>query len=490
MPTLVSTGQITIVDNNDARPLSAYISANPGLQQIYTKDESSVTFTPNWTTANSNQGLELRARVYAGGASGSEEITGQLSNKKWSLTAEGTALASGTAPTTDFESGGSLAITNDSTMARMFVKANLKVGSPPNTIWFSGDYTDPITGLVSRIVASATLTQVRTGTNAVFINLRTPDGDVLEPQAGKTSVRIYADVIRAAGVDDSGIQYRWFQSPHAASDQIDGNLSSVTSKYGLLTTSQVNSSAAGAIGQFNGNAISTSTVPDNGWTDAKGLIIHHTAVTDIGVYKVEARDADGTIYQTFFSVNDVSDPYEVRMISTAGDKLQNGVGTTDVYPQVYYGAAKVNNTTGWTFDYYFYDRDGQRAAFVDTNKTAMAGGRTISGNTTTVFTYGGTAITFAAGDIIKAVLGGVSEYFEVSSATGSTVTVRAPSTNSWLANKLPTLTANKYANGSLFVCTPKITRSGTSGPDTDSKIVVTGDDIDAKGTIFVDANMP
>lgn len=490
MPQIVSTGQITIVDNNDARPLTAFISANPGTQQIYTKDESSVVFNPNWTTINSNAGLELRARVYAGDAAGPQDVTGFLTNKKWSFTEAGAAITTGSAPTSDFESGGTLTVTNDSTQAKLNIKANLKVGNPPEQIFFSGDYVDPITGLSVKIVCAITLTQMKTGTNAVYPLIRFLDGDVLEPQAGKSQVRVVADLIRAAGVDDSGITYRWFQSPHAAADQVDATLSNVLTKYGALTTTQVSNNVTGTIGQFNGTGITTTNMPDGGWTDSKGLVVHNSAVTDIGVFKVEIKDADGTIYQTYFTINDVSDPYEVRLISSAGDKLQNGVGSTDVYPQVYYGAAKVANTTNWTFDYYFYDRSGQRGAFVDTNRTAMAGGRSISGNTTTAFTYGGTAITMTAGDIIKVTLGGVAEFYEVSSVSGSTVTVRAPTTNTWLANKLSTLTANKFLNGSLFVCSGKQTKAGSAGPDTDSKITVTGDDIDAMGTIFCDANMP
>jgi hypothetical protein len=483
---ILSTGQLTIVDNNDARQITAYISANPGVQQIYTKDESAVVFTPNWATLTN--GLELKALVYASRAGSPEDITGQLTNRKWTTQAGGTALASGSASTTDFESGGTLTVTHSTTESKLQVKANLKVNNPPEVIFFEGDYTDPVTGLVSKVITSITLTQVRTGTNAVFINLREVDGDTLEPDAGKNTVRIYADLIRAAGVDDSGITYRWYQSPHTASDQIDGNLSGVGTKYGAMTTAQVAANAAGAIGQFNGTAITTSNMPDGGWTDAKGLIVHASAVTDIGIYKVECRDGDGTVYQTYFTLKDVSDPYEVRLISTAGDKLQNGVGSTDVYPTVYYGAEKVNNTAGITFDWYYYDRNGQRGAFVDTTRTGVSGGRTISANTSTTFTYSGTAIAVATGDIIKAILSGVAEYFEVASYSGNTITVRAPSTNTWMANSFVNLTASKYLNGAMFVCVGKRTTLGTAGPDTDSKITVTGDDIDAKGVITVEVS--
>jgi hypothetical protein len=486
---LVSTGQLTIVDNNDARSITAEIAANPGTQQIYTKDESTVVFTPNWTTINSNVGLELRARVFAAAAGAPEDITGQLSNRAWSYTEGGTAIASGAAPTTDFESGGTLTVTHSATESKLVIKANLKVDNPPETIWFRGDYTDPVTGLVSRVIKSITLTQVRTGTNAVYVLLNTPDGTILEPNAGKNSLRVNADLIRAAGVDTS-VTYRWFQSPYGAGDQIDGNLTGIAGKYGLLTTAQVSSNAAGAVGQFNGTAITTTNVPDGGWTDAKGLIVDHSAVVDIANIKCEIRDGDGKVYQQFFSVSDVSDPYETRLISTAGDKLQNGVGSTDVYPTVYYGAKRISALAGWFFDFTFWDRDGNRAAFVDTTRTALSGGRTITANTSTVFTYSNTAITFAAGDIIKCVNAGVAEYFEVASATGQTVTVRAPTSNTWLKNNVPNLTANKFLNGSMFVCRHTIRTNGTNGPDTDSKIVVTGDDIDAKGVIQCETIQP
>jgi hypothetical protein len=36
---VVSTGQITLYDHNDAAPVTAIISASKGLTQVYTKDE-------------------------------------------------------------------------------------------------------------------------------------------------------------------------------------------------------------------------------------------------------------------------------------------------------------------------------------------------------------------------------------------------------------------------------------------------------------------
>ena len=350
---------------------------------------------------------------------------------------------------------------------------------------------------MSHVVSSIIVSQVKTGTNAVFIQIRGQLSIEEATGATKNSARVVADLIRAGGVDDTGVTYRWFKSPHAAADQVDGNLASVTTKYGLQDTAAANASRTGVIGQYQTGSgsttanITTTNVPDGGWVDAKALIISETAITDMMVFKVEAKDADGTIYQTFFTVYDVSDPYDTQVISSAGDKLQNGIGSTNLTADVYYGSVKVADLTGWSFTWYFYNKDGNRGGYIDTTRTAQAGGRTVTSHTTgtaAVFTYSGTAITFSAGDIIKCVTpGGVDKFFEVASATGNTVTIRTPTTNTWLSfTTYPAPTASEFTNGKLYVCTPGGTRTSSGA----APITVTGDEIDAKGRFFVECYRP
>lgn len=527
MPSIVSTGQITIVDNNDARPLTAFISITPSPQQIYTKDESTVTFTPNWTTENSNTGIELVARVYAGRTGTSEDVTYALTGKRWSYSLDPAAahtITTGAASTAYWNessatagTAGYISVIDDATNGvRLRIRANLKPETPPLTIYFSGTYTDPITKLASTVIASIVLSQVKTGTNAVFIQLRTPDGTVLEPghpSAPKNNVRVIADLMRAAGVDDTNVTYKWFESPHAAANQIDGNLSGVATKYGLMDTAAANANRTATIGQYATGtgtataAITTTNVPDGAYGNCKGIVINHSAVSDIGVFKVEARDNDGKTYQTFFTIYDISDPYEVKLTSSGGDKLQNGVGSTDVYPSVYYGEAKVTNLTGWTFDWEFYGVDSVgntvRGAFVDAGRTALSGGRSVTTNTardatanTGTLTYSGAQITFAAGDIVKCVKGAAVELFEVASATYDTITstgvitVRVPSVNTWIANNVASLTADKFKDGKIFVGLATRTTNGANNNDPAAKITLTGDDIDGKGTVTCKANKP
>jgi len=143
MSTLVSTGQITIVDNNDARPITAFVTASQGTQQVYSKDESTISFVPNWTSTNNI----LTARVYAGDLTSARDITNLLTNRKWSNDLV-TSIGSGTTLT---------------------VNTNLTEAAPSKIYYFEGDYTDPITGLVSHVIAQITLGLVKTGTNAVYV---------------------------------------------------------------------------------------------------------------------------------------------------------------------------------------------------------------------------------------------------------------------------------------------------------------------------------
>lgn len=501
---IVSTGQLTIVDQNDARPITAFVSASGSVQQVYTKDESTVSYNPDWVASP----LTLTARVYIGGVGASQEVAALLTNRKWSLTFDGASVSSATTYSI-----------NSNTF--------LTEAESSKTVYFQGDYTDPVTGLSTRVNAQITLNQVKTGTNAVYLQIQ--GNNVIEesPTGTKNVVRLFADLIRAAGVDTSGVTYRWRKSPFGLADVLDGNYPNIANKYGFLTTAQVEAdrSAAlvstGAIGQYNGAAISTTNLPDatnlalgttaGGWNNTKGILISENAVTDLAVYQVEARDADGMIYQTFFTIYDVSDPYETRLVSSTGDKLQNGQGSSDVYPRIYNGSTEVTDLTGWKFLFTLFDgQQNKRAGFIDTTKTALAGGRDITANTTgasATFNYSGANITFAAGDVIKVVKpNGTASYFEVASATTNQVTIRAATTNTWLAGPLYAYpaAANDFVGGKFFACTANpggtfngvaVTGQGgaritTGATGLAAKIVVTGDEVDVKAVINCEADRP
>jgi hypothetical protein len=486
---IVTTGQITIVDNNDAKPITGYITANPGTQQVFSKDESLISYTPDWTTVNGNTGMVLTAKVFVGGVGGAQEITPLMTNRRWStdlttaLSGTGAAISGAATLNAIFNAtGGTYTVVHSGSASTLTIKANIMESVSNAVIYFDGDYTDPATGLTSRVVLQIQLGMVKTGTNAVYVVTR--GTSAIEQATGTTKnvAVITADLMRASGHDTTGITYRFFEANGAT--QV---INTMSTKYGLKTV------ASGVAPTGSASDINVNLPTAGSWSSHNTLVIHEIAVNDMGVYRVEAKDADGMIYQTYFTIYDVSDPYEVRVNSSSGDKLQNGVGNTSLTPEVFYGAAKISTLTGWTFTWTLYNKDGKRGGFVDTTRTAVAGGRDITAHGTgsaATITYNGANITMAAGDLIKCITpGGADYYYEVASNTSNVVTIRTPSTNTWLSyTDFPAPVASQFINGGkLFVIRNTAGQATTSAA---AALVVTGDDVDIKSRIMVDANRP
>jgi hypothetical protein len=439
-------------------------------------------------TANSNTGIQVTASVFVGSTIGAVDITQQLSNRKFCLTAGGTALTNATTSTSFVNDtlaavSTPFTVVTDSVNSYLRIKGNLLDTVAAFVVHFEGDYTDPNTGLVSHIIASITLNTVKTGTNAVFINLR--GNSMIEQATGSTKsvTAISADLVRSGGIDTSGLTYKWYAVN--AGTQISTSLSGYATKYGFKTVAAP-ATPIGAVGELNGN------IPTAGAGNTHNtLVVSEAAITDQDVFRVDITDSDSKTYTTYFTVYDVSDPYELRIISSTGDKLQNGQGSTTLTPLVYYGATSVASLTGWTFTWYFYDKDGKRGAFVDTAKISTAGGGTVTANTTGASaSFSSTAITagmFVVGNIIKVVKpSGEAFFYEVgATSTAGAVTIRTPVTNAWLTYAAPAATTD-FVNGRIFGCTANGTRT-TSGA---TGFTLTGDEVDVKGVVTAEANRP
>ena len=76
--TTVCTGSLTLIDQSDARPITAFISANGPMQQVVEVAENVSTYTPDWSTSP----LVLTASVYSG-STADITTTSAASNMKW-----------------------------------------------------------------------------------------------------------------------------------------------------------------------------------------------------------------------------------------------------------------------------------------------------------------------------------------------------------------------------------------------------------------------
>ncbi|SLM15259.1 conserved hypothetical protein [uncultured spirochete] len=445
---IVSTGQITLYDYNDAAPITAFISASKGTAQVFTKDESITSYNPDYSSAAN----VLTAYVYVNGVN----VVNNLTNRKWGTTLGGSDLG-----------------TNVSSITK---STNIDPANPVYNVYFEGDYTDPVTMLVTHVNAMITLHCVKSGTNAVFVQV---NGQLViegNPTGGtKNTASVTADLMRAAGIDNTGVTYQWFKSPYAAADQLDANhVDVVAGKY-----------------SFKNTAGSAASAPADGtWADVKTLVVREDAVNDIGLYLVKAKDADGNIYQAYFQIYDVSDPYDVKVVATNGNVFQNGNGTKNLTPEVWYGNTKID-ITNYTFTWKLYDKNGKKSGFIDTARTSAA--KTISSHTTgssAVFTIS-SALSSApvAGDVIRVISadGLKIESFEVASATTTAITIRSPQNG--FSNNYPASTSD-YANGKLWLYVGNGATAGQKTTTGSTALSVTGDDIDGLGTVFCDAINP
>lgn len=467
MATVVAQGQLSIVDANDARQITAFITANNGLQQIYTKDESLQVFLPDYTASNNT----LTANVLVAGQGGVQDITSQLTNKKWSndrVTSLGANLT-------------------------LVVNTNLDPASPQKTYYFEADWIDPMTGLTLKVLAQISLSIIKTGTNAVYIVARGTTLIKDSNTATKNVAIVCADLMRAAGIDTTGVTYKFYDNNGV--DHI-WNTSPFTTKYGLKST------AAGVAPAGTASDIGAGLPATGAWSSNNTLVIHESAVNGVAVLKVEAKDADGTVYSLTFVIVDQSDTYQVYVFSTNGDKLQNGAGSTQMYPMVYAGAnlLSVADTAAWTFKWQINDKNGNKVGFIDTTRTAVAGGRDVTANTVgpaAAVTYSGANITFAAGDMIKLYnpTTGVAMFYEVASGASNVVTLRVATVSTFLNTPFPagSITASQFVGWKLFVCKGTGATAGTqstTGSQSGNYITVTGDEVDGKANIFCEASRP
>lgn len=513
MSTLVSTGQITIVDTNDSRSITAAITADGPLQQTYTPD-GATPYKPDRTqvtdTGNGKR-LTLTARVSLAGTNGATQwITSDLTSTTWSYDAPvgqtGTAL-----------------IASNSTS--VVLSQNMDINTPNRTIYFEGTWTDATTGLTSHITAVTTISVVKTGTNATYVRI---DGKPVIKKSLTGTSKQFATItarLMAGGAESTDtLSFKWYKFPYGKNDVLDSSLSGITN-YGFVDTAGTDkvdgngdpTPITPVIGSVrtttNGTqaTISSSNLADDvsPWTTFypyKTLAIGEDAVAGIGNYRVKIKDSSGNVYQADFSIFDASDSYAVRVLSTAGDKLQNGIGSTVVYPTVYSGATLLTDTTGWTFDWYFYDKQGKQCGFVDVDRSS--GGRVILSNTASTFTFATSTDVWQVGDIVKCVkTNGLAFYYEVLNATTTSVTIRTTGTfvNSFIQGAYTNPSAGEFVNGVLYACTrnTSATVNGVTTSINGTRTVSGGlvsalaggftldeKDIDVKGNIVCNANKP
>lgn len=310
----VARGQITIVDLNDAKTLNLYLSANHALTQIFNKENSS--YVPNYSA--SGQALVITPELFVSGTATS--VISQVKTAPvWKISgstnlANFGATAATTAPY-------ALTINRNMTnVAQMAIEC--EVG-----------YTDPLTSVVSVAKSAITFTKTENAGQLICAIATAPKGTIFK-QGGATSLQAKCDLWRGSSIDTTKVSYAWYKL-----------------------------SASGSWERL----IAQNSYGCTGF-DTNTLTIPATAVLNFESFKCDIKDIDsasGTFNTTvsdIISFADLTDPYQVVIVSPSGDRLVNGQGSLTLTAEVWQAGEVVADTAGSKFNYSWkrYDKDGRQ----------------------------------------------------------------------------------------------------------------------------------
>jgi len=320
----IATGQITIIDYNDALTLTGFISSNHPKTQQYNPDNAS--YNPDWSSVN----LVLTPSLFKLGSSTDIITNVAVTSIKWF---EASAPSTQLVTNTDYTVGttGAKALT---------VKTNKLAGLPSKDWICEVTYHDPTTNLDLLYKLVISFNRVVNGGGIADAVAWCPNGNIFKNGTPATIIT-KADLWRGSVVDTSLVTYQWYkQDP------------SITSGSGSLYDA-----GAGAGWRKLTDLASTYT----GCTTAS-MTVYPAGVTNYAVFKIQIKDTDpasNTYNQYFYdtlTIIDQSDPIQVSVTSSGGDVFKNGVGSTVLTAKLFQAGAEID-ATGTTYAYKWYQYD-------------------------------------------------------------------------------------------------------------------------------------
>lgn len=317
MPTVKATGQISIIDYNDAISLSGYIGSNHPKYQIYSPDTG--LLTPDWSVISTN--LVLTPELYVTGTSANVIESSAVQSVTWYENSSTTAIVSGT---TYVLSGTKNHI--------LTVKQNRMSTSAPG-ISFRCEivYQDATTGLSLTEKMDISFTLVTSGNGIADALASTPDGNIFK-NGTIQSLRAECYLWKGSAKDETNVTYQWYvQDSSVVTDQGGGVgwklLSNTANVYSGVTTAT--------------------------------LTVYAEAVTSLATYQcvITDTDASNAKYRDFVTFVDLSDPIQVTVESSGGDVFKNGVGSTVLTARLFQAGAEIDTTSPYTYTYKWYKYD-------------------------------------------------------------------------------------------------------------------------------------
>lgn len=392
----VARGQVTLIDQNDAVSLQAFINSNQPLTQIYNKDTN--VFVPMWTAPPylvltpslfvSTKGVADQIRSVGNAATLTPGI--KSGSAKWYK--NGVLMVTGQDSSTIGASSAGYALT---------VKANkMSIATPQVKYGFEAVYID-MNGLEVPFRAEIQFTQHQSAGAVLCAVAYAPDGVVFKNEEVAT-LRARCDLWRGAQIDNTDVQYAWgvkdssvfsdttlSSAASAGSTQVKVNsivnmeaggklligsatytISSIDAATKTLTLTSALSavapvSAAVKSPYYNamlgaGWAQLTSANPrgvTSGWTTNE-ITVTADAVLNFETFKCAVKDTDtsagntsaNTVVCDIISISDMSDPVTVDLVSQKGFTIKNASNDVDAKAVLYRNGEELD-AGGTKYDY-------------------------------------------------------------------------------------------------------------------------------------------
>lgn len=346
MPVL-ATGQITIIDYNDALSLTGFIGANNATTQVYNPDNG--TYSPSWA---SSPYMVLTPSLFIMGTATDIIKDNSVQSIKW---------YDATAPTVELVNNSTYGLTSfvSGQNRPLTIKANVLTGSV-----FSKDYIcettykDSTTGLDLKHKSSISLSRVTNGGGITNVVVTSPSGNVFKNGVGST-LTAKAEMWRGNIVDTTLVTYQWYvQDPTQLTD-VGGGVGwrKLDSTHNRGTT---------------GYTTNTLNIPAN-------------AVNGLEVFKCIIKDTDSSsnTYNQLFAQTivfiDQTDPVQVSVTSSGGDIFKNGVGSTVLTAKCFQSGTEVDTAgTKYSYKWYKYDKNGLLVTNFGGTGVAFKTGKTLT----------------------------------------------------------------------------------------------------------------
>lgn len=320
MATIKARGQITIVDLNDAKQVQLLLDIKTRVQ-MYNPDTK--VYAPNFGSENN----VVTPKVYVTG--NGTNLVSRLSTLKYDI--NGTVVEAGATKgiysVAAISAGGALTINGNLTTDTLQIKA-------------IATFHDTETGQDTLLECQDAIVKSSSAGALFQVVCTQPKGKCFDEGNKISLLTAEARCYRGGTQDKDGITYTWQQL-----NLTDGSWATVSS------------------GVSSSGGVSTLSVKaDN--------------VQNVQTFKVIAKDGSDHS-EAIIVFEDKTDPYTVEVVSTSGDKIVNGQGSTTLMARIYRGTEKIEDETTspkkFTTTWYKFDKNGAKSNFVGTSSNQKQG---------------------------------------------------------------------------------------------------------------------